>query len=123
MEPWPVGDIIKDNTMKRRDFLMTQAAALAQPAPPKARMTTSVMLWTLKGSFDEKLDIAARTGLQSVELVAEHVNWTDPEVDRMKKRARSYNIGMDTIIATPDWSKRPVSMVDASQRDNFLADV
>ena len=30
---------------------------------------------------------------------------------------------MDTIIATPDWVKRPVSMVDPAQRDNFLADV
>ena len=30
---------------------------------------------------------------------------------------------MDTLIATPDWGKRPVSMVDPEQRDNFLADV
>jgi hydroxypyruvate isomerase len=32
-------------------------------------------------------------------------------------------LGMDTIIATPDWGKRPVSMVDPAQRENFLADV
>jgi hydroxypyruvate isomerase len=30
---------------------------------------------------------------------------------------------MDTIIATPDWGSRPVSMVDPAQRENFLADV
>ena len=30
---------------------------------------------------------------------------------------------MDTIIATPDWVKRPVSMVDPEQREGFLADV
>jgi hydroxypyruvate isomerase len=30
---------------------------------------------------------------------------------------------MDTLIATPDWSKRQVSMVDPAERENFLADV
>jgi hydroxypyruvate isomerase len=29
---------------------------------------------------------------------------------------------MDTLIATPDWNKRPVSMVDPAQREGFLAD-
>jgi hydroxypyruvate isomerase len=41
----------------------------------------------------------------------------------MKKLARSMNLGMDTLIATPDWAKRPVSMVVPDQRDAFLADV
>ena len=112
--------------MLRRDLL--KAALLAQapvspPPPPKAKITSSVMLWTLKGSFEEKVECAARAGLQSVELVSEYAGWTDADVARALKRCRSFKMGMDTLIATPDWSKRPVSMVDPAQRDNFLADV
>ncbi|HXM40806.1 MAG TPA: hypothetical protein VN924_06110 [Bryobacteraceae bacterium] len=61
--------------IERRELLKTGAAlvagaALARPqssAPPKAKIASSVMLWTLKGSFEEKLETAARAGLQSVE--------------------------------------------------------
>jgi hydroxypyruvate isomerase len=81
------------------------------------------MLWTLKGSFEEKVEIASRAGLQSVELVAEHVNWSDAEIAQKKKLMRSLNLAMDTIIATPDWGKRPVSMVNPAHRDGFLDDV
>ncbi len=120
--------------MNRRLFLQTglAASALAQqpaapppqpPPPKKAKITSSVMLWTLKGAFEEKLQIAARAGIQSTELVSEHVNWSDTQIDGMKKLARSFGLEMDTIIATPDWKSRPVSMVDPAQRDNFLKDV
>ena len=117
--------------MRRRELLKS-AACLAgaatvssaqQPPPPKAKITSSVMLWTLKGSFEEKLEIAARSGVQSVEMVSEYAGWTDPDIDRVKKLARSLRLGIDVLIATPDWQKRPVSMVDPAQRDNFLADV
>ncbi len=81
------------------------------------------MLWTLKGTFEEKLEVAAAAGCQSVELVGEHTGWSDADATRMKQRARSLKLGMDTLIATPDWAKRPVSMVAAEQRDGFLADV
>ncbi len=81
------------------------------------------MLWTLKGTFEEKLEVAAAAGCQSVELVGEHAGWPDTEAERIKKLARSMHLGMDTIIATPDWGKRPVSMVVPEQRDAFLADV
>ncbi|PYT27041.1 MAG: hypothetical protein DMG58_21285 [Acidobacteria bacterium] len=117
--------------MQRRELLKTGAAFLAgaaastpqQPPPPPAKITTSVMLWTLKGSFEEKLETAARSGVQSVEMVAEYANWTDADIARIKKLARSFRLGMDALIATPDWNKRPVSMVDPAQRGNFLADV
>jgi hydroxypyruvate isomerase len=113
-------------SMLRRDVL--KAALLAQtpvapPPPPKAKITSSVMLWTLKGSFEEKVESAARAGLQSVELVAEYSGWTDADIARALKHCRSFRMGMDTLIATPDWNKRPVSMVDPAQRDNFLTDV
>jgi hydroxypyruvate isomerase len=116
--------------MQRRELLKTGAAVLAgtaastaQQPPPTAKITSSVMLWTLKGSFEEKLETAARAGVQSVEMVGEYANWTDADIARIKKLARSFRLGMDALIATPDWNKRPVSMVDPAQRDNFLADV
>jgi hydroxypyruvate isomerase len=101
-------------------------AALAAPqtgAPPKAAITSSVMLWTLKGTFEEKLEIVARAGIQSVELIGEYVPWSGADIARVKKTARSFGLGMDTLLGNPDWGKRPVSMVDPAQRDNFLADV
>lgn len=81
------------------------------------------MLWTLKGSFEQRLEAASAAGIQSVELVSEHVEWPDADVERIKKLARSLHVKMDTIIATPDWGKRPVSMVRPEQREGFLADV
>src|SRR5579859_4978553 len=116
--------------MQRRELLKTGAALIAgavpstpQQLPPKAKITSSVMLWTLKGSFEEKLEVAARSGVQSVEMVGEYANWTDADIARIRKLTRSFRLGMDVLIATPDWIKRPVSMVDPAQRDNFLADV
>jgi hydroxypyruvate isomerase len=116
--------------MQRREFLhsgvaLAAAAGLsaAQAPPPKARITSSLMLWTLKGSIEEKLEIAARSGVQSVELVGEYSEWTDTDIARVKKLLASYRLGMDVLIATPNWPSRPVSMVDPAQRDNFLADV
>jgi hydroxypyruvate isomerase len=119
--------------MDRRLFVQAglASAALAQvpvpappvPAPKKAKITSSVMLWTLKGSFEEKLQIAAKSGIQSVELVDEHIRWTDEQIRSMKQLAGSFGLGMDTIIATPSWKSRPVSMVNPDQRDNFLTDV
>jgi hydroxypyruvate isomerase len=116
--------------MERRQFLIDAAAALsagavarAQPLPAKAKVTSSVMLWTLKGSFEEKIETAAKAGVQSVEFVAEHVDWTPADVERSRKLLRSFRLGIDTVIATPNWTRRPVSMLDPAQRDNFLADV
>lgn len=86
-------------------------------------ITSSVMAWTLRGTFQERLEIAAKSGVQSVELVGEYAAWTPSEMDAMRKLATSFGLRMDTVIATPDWGKRPVSVVDPAQRDNFLADV
>jgi hydroxypyruvate isomerase len=117
--------------MERRQMLKSGAALLAgaalarsqSTAPPKAKITSSVMLWTLKGSFEEKLEIAARAGLQSVELIGEYTDWTGADIARIRKMARSFGLGMDTLLASHDWGKRPVSMVDPAQRDAMLADV
>lgn len=115
----------------RRELLRTGASLVAgaavmrsqSSAPPKAKIASSVMLWTLKGSFEEKLEAAARAGLQSVELIDEYATWDDADIARVKKEARSFGLGMDTLLGSPGWSKRPVSMVDPAHREAFLADV
>jgi hydroxypyruvate isomerase len=94
-----------------------------QAPPPRAAITSSVMLWTLKGSFEEKLEIAARAGIQSVELVGEHAEWGPEDIERVKKQTRSLRLGMDTISSTPFWSRMPISMVDPGQRERLLAEV
>lgn len=116
--------------MERRTFLETSAAAAlagnlgaAQTAPKRAKVTSSVMAWTLRGSIEEKLEIAAKAGLQSVELVGEHLPWSDADIERIKKLTRSFGLQMDTISCTPNWGRDKVSMVDPAQRDNFLAQV
>lgn len=116
--------------MERRSFLETSAAAAlagnlgaAQTAPKRAKVTSSVMAWTLRGSIEEKLEIAAKAGLQSVELVGEHLPWSDADIERIKKLTRSFGLQMDTISCTPNWGRDKVSMVDPAQRDNFLAQV
>jgi len=119
--------------MNRRSFLETAitapvAASVASASPVETagsagRITSSVMLWTLKGSFEERLEVAAQAGCQSAELVAEHVDWTAADVQRMIKLRESLGLKFDTVLAQPDWGKRPVSMVVPEQRDNLLADV
>ncbi len=93
------------------------------PPPKKAKITSSVMLWTLSGSFDDKLQTSAKAGMQSVELVTEYIHWTDEDVKKYKKMAQSFGLGMDTILAQNDWTKRPVTMVNPAHREAFLADV
>ncbi|HME06521.1 MAG TPA: TIM barrel protein [Bryobacteraceae bacterium] len=130
--------------MHRRNFLHTSlryssAAALcaapisaqssaqgsAQSPPPNSAPNhrSSVMLWTLKGPFEQKLEIAAHAGLQSVELVDEHLAWSDSQIEEKKRFARSLHLGMDTLIAQPSWKTRPVSMVRPEHSANFLADL
>ena len=131
------------STSTRRLFLKRATTALAasrvvQPqataprnpsqappiAPPKqARVTSSVMLWTLKGPFEDRLSVAAQVGMQSVELVTEHLTWSDADVVRYKNLARSYGLGMDALLGQPDWTKRPVTLVNPAHRDGFLSDM
>ncbi len=110
----------------RRRFLQTAAGApaavLAPPASAPA-FPLSVMLWTLKGSFDRRLEAAAQAGLPSVQLVAEYVAWDDAEYRRVRQLGRSLKVGFDALVAQPDWRKRPVTLVDPAHRDGFLADL
>ncbi len=108
----------------RREFLFQAAAAATSTRPAaKPKVTSSVMLWTLKGTFEERVRTAARAGMQSIELVDEHAAWSPADLVAKKKFVNSFGLGMDTLIATPNWTRRPVSMVDPAQRENFLADL
>jgi hydroxypyruvate isomerase len=93
------------------------------PPPKTARVTSSVMLWTLKGSMEQKLATAAEAGIQSVELVSEYVSWPDADVEKYKALAQSYGLTMDALLSQTDWVHRPVSMVNPAHRDAFLKDV
>jgi hydroxypyruvate isomerase len=111
--------------MKRRAFLKSTAAAAftqAMQAQTPA-ITSSVMIWTLKGPFEQRLEVASQAGVQSVELVTEHINWSDAQIRDMKKLAASLHLKMDTLLAQTDWKHRPVSMVKPEDREGFLADV
>ncbi|MGA3190428.1 MAG: TIM barrel protein [Bryobacteraceae bacterium] len=111
--------------MDRRTFLKSTAAiALSEAMPAQTTViTSSVMLWTLKGPFEQRLEVASQAGVQSVELVSEHIDWTDAQIRDMKKLAASLHLRMDTILAQSDWKHRPVSMVKPEDREGFLADV
>src|SRR5580692_12099295 len=113
--------------MDRRDFLKaTGTAALAQAAAaqaPTTVITSSVMIWTLKGPFEKRLEVASQAGVESVELVSEHIDWTDAQIRDMKKLAASLHLKMDTLLAQSDWKHRPVTMVKPEDREGFLADV
>ncbi len=93
------------------------------PPPRAARITSSVMLWTLKGTMEEKFAKAAHAGMQSVELVSEHLQWSESDAEKFKNLAQSYNLGIDALLAQHDWTKRPVTMVNPAHREAFLNDV
>ncbi|HMJ62343.1 MAG TPA: hypothetical protein VK493_11295, partial [Bryobacteraceae bacterium] len=105
----------------RREFLKGVAGAMAlQVGPPKqAKVTSSVMLWTLKGTFEERVAAAAEAGLQSVELVSEQQAWSDAEVAKYKRLVEGYRMRMDTVVSQTDWTKRPVTMVNPAHRAGF----
>ncbi len=111
--------------MHRRNFLQAGAAALAgsAQAQPQKKVRSSLMLWTIQGSFEQKLETAAKVGLESVELVGEHTSWSDADIRRMLKLAQSLELGMDTLSAVPNWGKMPVSMVDPALREGMLKEV
>ncbi len=121
----------------RRTFLQTGGAALLaaaglnaqqaspapMPAPKKAKITSSVMIWILKGSMEEKLAKVAETGIQSTELVSEYRSWTDAQVREYMKLMHGYGFGIDTLMAQIDWSRQPNSMVNPDHRERFLKEL
>jgi hydroxypyruvate isomerase len=116
--------------MNRRRFLesagLVAASLNAQsPAlrPAKSKITGSVVLDILGGTIDWEIEIAARAGCESVQMLAQYSTWSDADVARVRKLCQSYRINMHALLAQADWKKRPVSIVDPSHRENFLSDV
>lgn len=87
------------------------------------KIMPSVMLWTLKGTFEEKLALAAEAGIESVGLVSEHRAWSDADVAKYMKLAHSHGLGFDTIVGNYDWLNRPVTMLNPAHREAFLNDI
>jgi hydroxypyruvate isomerase len=94
-----------------------------QAPPPKAKITSSVMLWTLSGSFEQRVETAARAGIESIELTGEAASWDDAAIARVRKLLRSYRMAVDLISAVPEWRTQPVSMVNPAHRETLLAEV
>ena len=116
--------------MNRRRFLesagLVAASLNAQsPAlrPARSKITSSVVLDILGGTIDWEIEIAARAGCESVQMLAQYSTWSDADVARVRKLCQSYRINMHALLAQADWKKRPVSIVDPSHRENFLSDV
>ncbi len=99
------------------------SAGVSLMAQTKPQIQTAVMLWTLRGSFEQKLEIASGAGCDAVELVGEHLAWSPEQAAQMKKLAASLKLRMSTISAMPNWGKEPVSMVDPAQRSSMLKEV
>jgi hydroxypyruvate isomerase len=81
------------------------------------------MLWTLKGTFEQKMEAAAKAGLESVEFVGEHYEWSDADIARVKSLARSLKLGIDTLSSVPRWGQQKINMVEPAGRDVFLKEV
>ena len=108
---------------------MASSTALAQlppavmPPPAKAKITSSVMLWTLSGTFEERVRTAADAGMQTVELQDEYSNWDDAQVKRVKRLVGSFGMNIQTLSATPNWQARPVSLLNTAHREGVLSDL
>jgi hydroxypyruvate isomerase len=103
--------------------LSGQQATAPMAAPKKAKITSSVMIWILQGSMEEKLRKVAETGIQSAELVSEYRTWTDAQVKSYLKLMHSYGFGFDALMAQTDWAHQPNSMVNPAHRERFLKEL
>jgi len=106
--------------MTRRELVAASLQAPLVAPPKKSKITSSVMLWCLKGTLEERLEIVARAGIQSVELVGEHLTM---DIPAFQQRARSLRLGIDTISSTPNWNKQKLNMVDPALRPALLQEV
>jgi hydroxypyruvate isomerase len=99
------------------------AAVRAAQAPPAFKPQLSVMLWTLKGAFEERLEAAAKAEIPSAQLVLEWVPWSPAEYGRINRLRRSLGLGFDALLGQENWRERPVTLVNPEHRDGFLADL
>ncbi len=116
--------------MNRRAFLETAGtmavASRIRAQSPRATpsgIASSVVLDILGGTIDSQIEIAARSGCQSMMMLNQYAAWTDADFARVGLLCRSNRIAMHGLLAQVDWKKRPVSIVDPTHRETFLADI
>lgn len=85
-----------------------------------AKTPVSVMLWTLKGPIEKRLEQAAAAGCDSVGLNGEHLAWSDARIALVLGLASRLRLRLESLCCTPNWQREAVSMVDPAQRPNFL---
>jgi len=81
------------------------------------------MLWTLKGTFEQRLQAAVAAGIHSAQLVSEWVPWNDQEYERINRFRQSIQLAFDALLGQENWRKRPVTLVDPAHRKGFLSDL
>ncbi len=117
--------------MDRRAFLAVSAAGMAQaqlppavlPVPAKAKITSAVMLWTLPGTFEQRVKIAAEAGLQTVGLRNEYTQWDAAQLPRAKRYMESFGMTAETLCTNSNGSTKADSMLDPARREAFLANL
>ena len=99
--------------------------SLTPEVPAGVPFKFSVMLWTIYQDlpFTERLEKVAAAGYPSVELVSEFEGWSDAEYRNVLAKKKSLNLAFDTLLANPNYGKRPVTLVNPQHREGFLADV
>jgi hydroxypyruvate isomerase len=111
----------------RRTFLQAAtaipAAARLAPAAPAAEPRLSIMLWTLQGTIEERMEAAAKAGIHSAQLVAEWAPWQEADYARVNRARQSLGMGFDALLAQENWRDRPVTLVNPAHREGFLADL
>lgn len=93
--------------MDRRAFLAMAAAGVAHaqaplsvlPFPAKSKITSAAMLWTLPGTFEQRVRIAAEAGLQGVGLRDEYTRWDPAQLVRAKRYIESFGLVTETLRA------------------------
>ena len=124
--------------MNRREFSQTVAtlSAAILPLASAAALTTasalpgevgrlpqtfklSVMLWTFfeKLPLEERLEMAAEAGYDSVEGIGDFLNWSEEDFRRIDRKKRSLGISID---ATGGFGK---GVADPAARDLIVAEL
>lgn len=85
-----------------------------------ARTPVSVMLWTLKGSIEKRMELAAAAGYDGVGLAGEYLSWSDARIALMIGLASGMRLKLESLHCTPNWNREGSNMLDAAQLPEFL---
>lgn len=88
-----------------------------------ARTPVSVMLWTLKGSIEKRMELAAAAGCDGVGLAGEYLSWSDARIALMLGLASGLRLKLESLHCTPNWNREGRNMLDPAQMPAFLKQV